>query len=146
MEVKIVTMGQEHIVALAQLEAQCFALPWSENSLREELYSDSACFLTALVGGEVAGYIGSLVSDGCYITNVAVFPEHRGKGIGTQLIAALEAHARSRGCEFITLEVRVSNLGAIRLYSRLGFLKAGERRDFYVQPTENALIMTKQLV
>lgn len=139
-------MANEHICALAQLERQCFTLPWSENSLREELHSDKACFLTALDGNEVVGYIGSLISDGCYITNVAVLPERRGCGIGTMLITELEVRARQLGCEFITLEVRVSNLGAVGLYSRLGFLKAGERRDFYVQPTENALIMTKQLV
>lgn len=136
-------MKEEHISSIAELEKQCFSQPWSENALREELDNENSHFLVAL-GDELAGYIG--VQEICgeaYITNVAVFENHRKQGIGRALLKAACDGAESRKCEFITLEVRESNSSAIALYESEGFEIAGTRKNFYSDPTENGVIYTK---
>ena len=145
MTVNIVPMNPDHIPILARLERLCFTHAWSESSLSQELGESAAHFLVAQDESGVLGYIGSIESDGCYITNVAVFPQFRGQGVGTLLLKSLESEAAQRGCEFITLEVRKSNQDAIRLYLRLGYDYVGERKNFYSLPDEDAVIMTKQL-
>lgn len=136
-------MRVEHIPQIAQLEKECFSEPWSENALSEELANENSHFLVAVSDG-VAGYIG--VQEICgeaYITNVAVFDKYRKLGIGRALLRAACDGAKSRGCEFITLEVRESNLAAISLYDSEGFKIAGIRKNFYSSPTENGVIYTK---
>lgn len=139
----ITEMTAEHIPFIAQLEKECFAEPWSEASLTEELTNADSHFLVAECG-EVSGYIG--VQEICgeaYITNVAVFDNHRKKGIGRALLRAAANGAKSRGCEFITLEVRVSNTAAIALYESEDFERVGVRKNFYASPTEDGAIYTK---
>lgn len=139
----ITGMKAEHIPAVARLEEECFSSPWSENALSEELTNPDSHFLVAHADG-VAGYIG--VQEICgeaYITNVAVFKEFRKLGIGRALLKAAADGAKSRGCEFITLEVRVSNSAAIALYGSEGFEKIGIRKNFYASPVEDGAIYTK---
>lgn len=143
MEFTITKMGTEHIEQIACLEKECFSEPWSENALAEELENENSHFLVA-VSDDVMGYIG--VQEICgeaYITNVAVFDEYRKSGIGRALLKAACDGAKSRNCEFITLEVRESNVPAITLYESEGFDKAGIRKNFYSAPTENGVIYTK---
>lgn len=139
----ITEMTAEHIPFIAQLEKECFAEPWSEASLTEELTNADSHFLVAECG-EVSGYIG--VQEICgeaYITNVAISYKHRKKGIGRALLRAAANGAKSRGCEFITLEVRVSNTAAIALYESEDFKRVGVRKNFYASPTEDGAIYTK---
>lgn len=143
MEFAIKKMDPEHIGQIAILEKECFSEPWSENALSEELANENSHFLVA-VSDDVKGYIG--VQEICgeaYITNVAVFGKYRKLGIGRALIRAACDGAKSRSCEFITLEVRESNISAITLYESEGFEKAGIRKNFYSAPTENGVIYTK---
>lgn len=143
MEFIIKRMSDEHIEQIACLEKECFSEPWSENALAEELENENSHFLVA-VSDDVMGYIG--VQEICgeaYITNVAVFDEYRKYGIGRALLRAACDGAKSRNCEFITLEVRESNVPAITLYESEGFEKAGIRKNFYSAPTENGVIYTK---
>lgn len=143
MEFTLRKMNEEHIGKIALLEKECFSEPWSENALSEELKNENAHFLVA-VSDEVMGYIG--VQEICgeaYITNVAVFKKYRKFGIGRALLNAACDGAKERGCEFITLEVRESNLPAITLYESEDFEKAGIRKNFYSSPTENGVIYTK---
>ncbi|MBR4858166.1 MAG: ribosomal protein S18-alanine N-acetyltransferase [Clostridia bacterium] len=136
-------MKGEHIPRVAELERQCFSQPWSEKGLAEELDNENSHFLVAVADG-LAGYIG--VQEICgeaYITNVAVFEDYRKRGIGRALLEAACKGAEGRGCEFITLEVRESNLSAIALYESEGFEVAGVRKNFYSDPTENGIIYTK---
>ena len=144
MDLTIVSMNSSHITTLAELEKQCFSSPWSSASLAEELENPVAHFLVALFGNEAVGYIGvqEIVGE-CYITSIAVAPEHRRNGIARALLSAAETGAKERNCDFITLEVRPSNVAAITLYEKNGYEAAGERKDFYTKPLENALIMTK---
>ena len=143
---QIVPMNSSHIPVLAELEKMCFSAPWSESSLREELANPLSHFLAAVAEEKTAGYLGvqEVAGEG-YITNIAVFPEYRRQGIAQALLEAAEAGAGERGCAFLTLEVRASNKAAAALYSKMGYTVTGERKNFYSNPAENALLMTKQL-
>ena len=142
-EIHIVPFAEAHVKAVAQIERACFADPWTEDGLREELDNRCARFLTAVdAGGAVAGYIGChTVLDEGYIANVAVSPAFRRRGIGRKLVQALLE--QSADLAFVTLEVRASNEPAIRLYERCGFQPVGTRKNFYSHPTEDALLMTR---
>ncbi len=137
-------MTEQHIPRVAELEKQSFSTPWSEAALSEELSNKFARFFIALLNGEVVGYIGSHnVLGEVYITNVAVFPQYRNKGIGEKLIKKLVEAVESEKADFITLEVRKSNISAIKLYEKCGFCAVGERKSFYEKPCEDAVLMTK---
>ncbi len=136
------TMAQRHIAGIAEIERQCFPEPWSEDALREEL--GKGLFLAAVEDGTVTGYVGcQTVLDEGYITNVAVLPAFRRRGVAERLLTALLGQAQ--GLAFVTLEVRASNAAAIALYEKLGFERAGVRRGFYRAPKEDAVLMTKHL-
>ena len=146
MKVKVVPMTADHLEELERLERICFSRPWSRKMLAEELDNQCAAFLVAEepLTGKVVGYAGLLVmADEGYITNVAVFPEYRRRGVAEQLIAVFDSFARGNHLAFLTLEVRPSNAGAIALYRGFGFEEAGRRRNYYDLPREDALILTK---
>lgn len=143
-EVTVSPMCEDDITEIAEIEKECFSTPWSEDALRNELENDGAIFLTAKTGGEIAGYLGMhTVLDECYIANVAVKNKFRRRGVGFKLLDSAEKAALDKGCSFISLEVRVSNTPAINLYEKRGYISQGQRKNFYSNPTENALIMTK---
>lgn len=141
---KIVTMQEKHLFALAQIEKVCFGAPWSEDGLREELENPNAFFFVAEdTDGTVCGYIGcQIVIDEGYITNVAVAPAYRRKGVAKQLVQALLQCGIDKKLAFITLEARVSNAPAIALYEQSGFVSVGIRKIYYAAPREDALLMT----
>ena len=146
MNFEIINMTSEHISRIADLEKECFSSPWSEKALAEELKNENSHFIVAF-SDDVLGYIG--VQEICgeaYITNSAVFGEYRNQGIGRSLLKKACDGAKSRNCDFITLEVRESNLPAINLYESEGFEKAGIRKNFYSSPTENGVIYTKYFI
>lgn len=139
-------MTSGHIDDVYIIETECFSHPWSKQSLEEEFSNETSLFLVAKEENEVIGYIGmSIVIDEGYIFNVAVRESHRNKGVATALINELVTYGKKNNFSFITLEVRESNLPAISLYSKFGFIKAGERKDYYSNPKENAILMTKYL-
>lgn len=144
MEILLAPMTKEDIPLVAELERECFSSPWTEKGLLQELSNEGAVFFTARKDGRVIGYMGMhCVLDECYIANIAVSTRQRRQGVGRLLLRYAEERAKERGCSFISLEVRVSNEGAIGLYLSEGYEKMGERRNFYSAPTENALVMTK---
>lgn len=139
MNVTITDMTAAHLADLAAIETLCFADPWSETALAEELQNPCAAFLVAMRGQQTVGYVGChhIAGEG-YITNVAVHPDCRRQGIARQLLA--EALSRWAHLSRITLEVRVSNAAAIALYEGFGFERDGTRPRFYRHPTEDAAI------
>ena len=142
--IQVVTMAEEHISALAQLERECFSDPWSEKALTEELRNPNAVFRVALIDGEVAGYVGMLhVLDEGDICNVAVFDRFRRKGVASALIQHLVDYGVENQLSFITLEVRESNIGAQKFYETMGFETIGVRKNFYDNPKEHAILMNK---
>ncbi len=139
-------MTEADVAAVAELEKECFSEPWSEDGVRSELQNEGARFFVARSFGNAVGYMGMhIVLDECYIANVAVKGSFRRRGIAEKLLGTAERTAKGEGCSFISLEVRVSNTPAIKLYEKAGYISQGERRNFYRNPTENALIMTKTL-
>ncbi len=130
---------------IAQLEKLCFSEPWSERQLLETMEDPKGVLYVAVQDddGQVLGYAGlhDIVGEG-YVDNIAVFPQFRGQGIGEALTRALIEYMRCAALEFLTLEVRASNLPAISLYEKLGFRQEGRRKNFYRHPTEDARIMT----
>lgn len=136
-------MRAQHVKIVAELEKICFSEPWSENSLLEETENPDAYFIVDIEDSELVGYAGMHTPCGdCYVDNIAVFPQFRGKGYGEKLTLALIEKAKTLG-EFISLEVRASNTPAIKLYEKLGFLAVGKRKNFYSSPREDAIIYTK---
>lgn len=137
----IVPMAQSHISAIAAIEQACFSEPWSAAALAEELGNPPAVFLAAVEDGNVLGYVGMhhVVDEG-FITNVAVSPEARRRGVARALLATLSAYGREHGLYRITLEVRVGNTPARALYEGEGYVLDGVRPKFYSHPTEDAAI------
>ena len=142
----ITEMTQAHVGQIARLEKLCFSDPWSENSITSELNCRLSCWLVALEGDILVGYVGSqTVIDESDMMNLAVHPEHRRQGIGEKLVGALENALRERGSKALTLEVRASNEPAIALYEKLGFAQVGLRKNYYRNPREDARILRKEL-
>ncbi len=146
MEIRITDAREELLPQIQQIEQQSFSVPWTDAMLRMQLQPDSHVFLTAEADGAVVGYVGMLyVLDEGYISNVAVRPDHRRRGVAEALLAALEARGRALMLSFLTLEVRERNAAAIALYEKRGYRIAGRRKNYYEKPTEDALIMTLTL-
>lgn len=137
-------MEERHISAIARLEQACFAHPWSEQALRDELENEQAVFFVAEdETGRLMGYTGMHVVLGeCYMDNLAVDPSFRHKGVGRALLQALIDWAYEHEGVFLTLEVRPSNEIARHLYTAMGFQEVGRRPRYYTDPTEDALLMT----
>lgn len=141
---EIVRLKKEYVSAVAQIEKECFSVPWSEKSIEEETVSEVARFFVCLVDGKAAGYGGMHVMSGeCYVDNIAVLPSHRRQKIGSLILEKLIETAENEQGEFISLEVRKSNKAAITLYEKYGFINVGTRKNFYDLPAEDAIIMTK---
>ncbi len=142
---QILPMAAEHVAAIAELERQCFADPWSVAALTEELHTTPAVFRVAVSpAGEVLGYAGMHhLGDEGFIANVAVFPAARRQGVGQALLTALEQYGREHALYRLTLEVRRSNAPAIALYEGAGYVLDGVRPGFYRHPTEDAAIYSR---
>jgi len=132
--------------AVLAIEVQSFTMPWSEATFRGLLRRSDADLFVAEVNGELVGYtVFWAVLDQGELGNVSVAPNWRNRGIGHQLIDAVLSRASERGVREIYLEVRVSNTGAQQLYDRYGFRQVGRRRNYYLEPTEDALVMRLDL-
>ncbi len=145
-KIRIVPMTADHLDELERLERICFSRPWSKRMLGEELDNACAAFLVAEDSdtGAVLGYAGLLaMMDEGYITNVAVFPEYRRRGIAAKIIEVFMNFASANKLAFLTLEVRPSNTAAIALYQGFGFEEVGRRKNYYDLPKEDALILTR---
>ena len=140
----LVPMDRSHLSGVAELERMCFTTPWTEAMLEEELYNDTASFIVAEgENGSVLGYAGlHAVLDEGYIDNVAVRPDCRRQGIADRLLDVF-CRFGAANLSFLTLEVRPSNTAAVALYEKHGFAEAGRRRDYYENPKEDALLLTR---
>ncbi|MDY3781871.1 MAG: ribosomal protein S18-alanine N-acetyltransferase [Candidatus Faecousia sp.] len=143
MEIK--AMKEAQVPQIAALERVCFSDPWSEKSILSELENPLSCWLVAMDGERLAGYVGSQTVLGeTDMMNLAVDPDYRRKGLGKELILSLIEALRQRGSRCLTLEVRDSNAPARALYEGLTFQEIGRRRNYYRNPREDALIYKKE--
>lgn len=138
-------MEESHVPQVARLERTCFSDPWSENSVRSELTNPLSLWIVALDKDQVVGYVGSQsVLGESDMMNIAVSQEYRGQGIAVALVNKLIDSLRQKGNYQLTLEVRISNEPAKRLYEKLGFFEVGRRPNYYHNPKEDALILRKE--
>ncbi|RHR69570.1 ribosomal-protein-alanine N-acetyltransferase [Eubacterium sp. AF15-50] len=137
-------MTVDDISQVAEIERQIFSIPWSEKAFRNSMESDNTIYIVAKENNNVAGYAGMYLSfEEGNITNVAVNPLSRRKGIGEKIVRDILNRAYEKGVRDVFLEVRETNSVAIALYEKIGFKEEGIRKNFYDKPRENALIMWK---
>ena len=136
-----------HIDQMEQIEIECFSVPWSREALEEELENPYAHYVVCTDDvGNVMGYIGSrIVLDSADITNVAVRPQYRRRGIARQLVGRMLEQMAAKGVTGVLLEVRESNLPAQNCYAQAGFTVVGRRKNYYELPKEDALLMGRVL-
>ena len=138
-------MTAEDVPFISRLEEETFSMPWSADSFLEMISKEDARYYVAEEDGRLLGGCGVLMIAGeGNITNVAIAPEARNRGIGTAMLRHLMAEGDREGLTAYTLEVRVSNAAAIHVYEKLGFVSAGVRPGFYEKPVEDALIFWKR--
>jgi ribosomal-protein-alanine N-acetyltransferase len=142
--VVIEPMGLDDLAAVQAIEHASFNAPWPPHAYRSELESNRlAHYLVARAGDEIAAYGGMwLMVDEAHITTFAVHPGWRRQRIGERLLLAFLDVAIDRNAHEATLEVRLSNLAARKLYEKYGFRPVGLRPRYYTDDQEDALIMT----
>jgi len=142
MELLLRKITPDDAEAVAALEAQCFAMPWSREDFWREMRNELAEYVVGELDGQVIAYAGAWVSfDQAEVMHVAVASELRGQGVGTMVFGALIDAVKRRGAKSVTLEVRPSNVAAIKLYESFGLHSVGRRKGYYIDNGEDALIM-----
>ena len=145
-------MRVEDVDAVLVIERLSFPLPWSRESfIREIREIDNSRLLVVTedeeAGADLMGYACWWeVVDECHITNFAVAPAHRRKGVADVLLGRILEDAKGRGLLRATLEVRLGNAAAIALYEKWGFTAAAMRRRYYPDNSEDALVMWKEKI
>lgn len=135
----------EDVPFISRLEEETFSMPWSADSFLRMIEKEDTAYFVAEEDGRILGGCGLLLIAGeGNITNVVVAPEARKRGVATGLLTYLLAEGSRAGLYAYTLEVRVSNVAAIRLYEKLGFVSEGIRPGFYEKPVEDAMIMWRR--
>jgi ribosomal-protein-alanine N-acetyltransferase len=141
-ELRIRRLELAHLNAIEAIERRSYPTPWSRSMFAGELAKAASICLGAFDGEQLVGYmIISRYVDAWHVMNVAVDPDHRRRGVATLLLDRLFESTRDGTRRGYTLEVRVSNEGAIKLYEAAGFRARGVRRGYYTDNREDALIM-----
>jgi ribosomal-protein-alanine N-acetyltransferase len=136
-------MRRRHLRGVMAIERTVYPRPWSPSLFISEMSSGrSRSYLVALGGRDVMGY-GGLISygDEAHVTTIAVEPDQQRRRIGTRLLYELIRESQRMGAHAVSLEVRVTNWGAQRLYARFGFRPVGVRKGYYQETNEDALVM-----
>jgi len=133
-------MAADDIPTVLDIERRTYPQPWSEVIFQDELSQPGRIYLVAEIEGEMIGFAGlMLVEDDAHVTTLAVDSTARQRGVGTRLMLELIAAGLERGARNLTLEVRATNEGAQRLYSRFGMAAVGVRKHYYRD--DDAVIM-----
>ena len=138
---------KEDIAQIVEIEKLCFAMPWSEESIRKDVTENVvACWLVMDDGeGKILAYAAMwFVLDEAHVCNVAVHPDYRGRGFGKAIFGALVETAKKNSMSLMELEVRRSNTVAQNLYHSFGFIDVGYRKRYYEDNKEDALLMFKE--
>jgi len=140
---EIIPMRRRDLKSLIAIERRIFPSPWSIGLYMSEIAQPATrAYYVAFVGAELVGYAGMMVVVGeAHVTNIGVAPEWQRHGVGRRLLVRLAREARQRSAQHLTLEVRVSNVGAQALYHEFGFVPAGIRKNYYAEVNEDALVM-----
>lgn len=143
---EFVNLSENYLDSLCELEKLCFTIPWTKGMFEEEIKSNMTHYILCVEGKDVIGYAGlwKVVDEG-QITNIAVLPDYRRRGIGEKLLLKLIEDTKKDGISFYTLEVRESNINAISLYKKAGFKQNGLRKEYYADNKENAVLMVLEV-
>jgi ribosomal-protein-alanine N-acetyltransferase len=142
--VEIRTLGIGDLGDIERIEQRAYPTPWSRSMFASELAKATSICLGAFEGTRLVGYvINSRYVDAWHVMNVAVDPDYQCRGLATQLLERLFELTADDPKRGYTLEVRVSNTSALRLYEKLGFERHGVRRGYYTDNREDAIIMWK---
>jgi ribosomal-protein-alanine N-acetyltransferase len=147
--IEVRRLGVRDLSAIDTIERLSYRTPWSRSMFAGELAKPSSVCLGAYDAdtGLLVGYaIVSRYVDAWHVMNIAVDPSQRRRGVGMALLESLFDATAGDGRRGYTLEVRVSNNGAIRLYERAGFRARGIRRGYYTDNREDAIIMWRDPV
>jgi [ribosomal protein S18]-alanine N-acetyltransferase len=146
LRISIEPMGLDDLPTVQAIEEASFTTPWPPHAYRSEIETNRlAQYIVARVGGDVVAYAGMwMMVDEAHVTTFAVHPRWRRQRIGERLLLTLLDLARGRRAREATLEVRLSNLAARRLYEKYGFRPVGLRPRYYSDDNEDALIMTTE--
>lgn len=148
MNYQITPMTAAHLDAVAALEKICFPEdPWSRRLFEEALKNENTSSLLALAEDRsILGYLlFTAVLDEGGVDNIAVAPAARRQGIASALLEAFHRYGREHGLASLFLEVRPSNTGAAALYEKLGYREVGRRKNYYLSPKEDAIMMKLEL-
>jgi [ribosomal protein S18]-alanine N-acetyltransferase len=142
-ELEIGRMRRRHLRGIMAIERQVYPRPWSPSLFIAEMSDPSnRSYIVARIGRDVVGYAGMICyGDEAHVTTIAVDPVHHRRKIGTRLLYELIQTAIDMGARAVSLEVRVSNWGAQRMYTRFGFRPVGVRKGYYQETGEDALVM-----
>jgi ribosomal-protein-alanine N-acetyltransferase len=144
-DVLIRFMRKDDIEEILLIEQCSFPAPWSARAFLSELENKFARYFVLLEVGRVIGYAGMWLFAGeAHITTIAVHPNYRNQGYGRLLMNFLIDFSQDHGVDTMILEVRVSNIPAIKLYSSLGFKKIGIRKNYYLEIHEDAIVMLRK--
>lgn len=146
MEIKYYELTYDDIASVSEMERRFFSTPWSEASIAHYMEAGNTLFVVARHGEKTVGYAAVMcVLDEGNLVSIGVEDAYRNRGIATELLDILYDMAHDRGVAAIHLEVRTGNQEAIALYEKEGFVQNGRRKDFYREPTEDALLYVKEL-
>ncbi|MGX1433866.1 [ribosomal protein S18]-alanine N-acetyltransferase [Cytobacillus horneckiae] len=136
-------MKEQDIDDVLKVEHESFSVPWSREAFYNEITKNQfAAYIVIEENGQVIGYSGTwVVTDEAHVTNVAILPQYRGRKLGEAMMKKLMEIASELGAKTMTLEVRVTNEVARKLYRKLGFQDGGIRKNYYTDNQEDALIM-----
>ena len=142
-ELEIQRMRRRHLKGVMAIERQVYPRPWSPNLFLSEMSETrNRFYVVAKMDRDVVGYGGIMCyGEEAHVTTIAVDPAHHRRKIGTRLLYELVREAVAMGARTVSLEVRVSNWGAQRLYSRFGFRPVGIRKNYYQETGEDAVVM-----
>lgn len=139
-------MAEADLEIISSIERDVFTDPWSLNAFKTDLNNDMALPMVAEFENKIVGYSNIYIVAGkAQIANFAVAPGFRNRGVGRLLMNEIVDRAEEKKCRVIFLEVRESNTPALELYKSYGFNAAGQRKDYYSKPEENAIIMVKEI-
>lgn len=145
-EIKFDILRHEFLDSLIELEKICFSIPWSKKLFENDINNEKAYYVLALYNNITIGYCGLYkVLDEADITNIAVHPDFRNQGIANQMLNRIIKHCEENKISKVMLEVRESNYNAINLYKKQGFKIVGNRKNYYSDNKETAILMTKYI-
>lgn len=141
-EVYIKKASKEDIKSIEQISKDNCKNPWNKDQLEEEVQHDFSLLICAKSNNKIIGFANMHITEPeAHLNEIVVEEKSRHKGTGTKLLSYCIEYAKTRGCEYVTLEVRASNYPAIDIYTKKNFIRLGEREGFYRNPAENAIVM-----